>query len=194
MKISFIKTAIIFTSSISILVAQEMRTVTPASGALTVSENAIVQVVGVMLDTEATTSYLPSIQCTYADGTIVTNQLGETVLTGGASGVTSRASNSIVGNVYTGITKIQITRPDGSNTQVYKAAVTIKIMTQASEVVSTPMVLPAVDDANYVIALETSVDMQNWVPSYPGEYLGNGSHRFFRVKSTRKPSASPAAK
>ena len=66
-------------------------------------------------------------------------------------------------------------------------------MSQASEVVSSPMVLPPVDDENYVITLETSVDMKNWVPSYPGEYLGNGSHRFFRVKATRKPSATPAA-
>ncbi|MCX6877170.1 MAG: hypothetical protein NTW21_25675 [Verrucomicrobia bacterium] len=79
------------------------------------------------------------------------------------------------------------------NGYAINAAVTVKIMTLASEVVSTPMVLPPVDDELYVITLETSVDMKNWVPAYPGEYLGNGSHRFFRVKATRKPAATPAA-
>jgi hypothetical protein len=190
MKSSLFTTLLIFLQFVASANAQELRTITTASGALTVSSNSVVQVVGVAMDnTGASSSSRPSIRFTYADGTVITNQVGETHVATGSGGIASSTSSNPIGHVYTGLTKIEVVDFVGAST--LKAAVTVKVMTQASEVVSTPMVLPAVDDSLYEITLETSVDMQNWVPSYPGQYLGNGSHRFFRVKSTKKPTANP---
>lgn len=65
-------------------------------------------------------------------------------------------------------------------------------MSEATQVVSTPMILP-VDDEIFSVSLETSTDMQDWVPAFPGEYLGSSNHRFFRVKAIQKPVEVPTA-
>lgn len=69
--------------------------------------------------------------------------------------------------------------------------VTLKITKKADEMTSQPVLLPAVEDSLYSVSIETSVDMENWAPSAPGDFLGSSSHRFFRVKAVRKPVVDP---
>ena len=161
--------------------AQELRNVAPGAP-LTVTPDDIVQIVGVAVEVSTGTLHpkLPELVLSFASGTTITNPLGEN------QDANSPVSNSLIGHVFTGLNRLSIV-----STSTKKAVVTVKIMTQASQTVSTPMVLPPVDDEIYTITLETSTDMKNWVPAYPGDYLGNGSHRFFRVKAVRKPATTP---
>lgn len=179
-------------ASLATVPAQELRTVTQVSGPLAVPANSVVQIVGVAVDTFDQNSYpagRPKMTIIYADGTKVENELGEVSAQG-----YSASSNNLIGHTYAGVTSISVTNGYRNGAPgALKAAVTVKLLSQASEVVSTPMVLPPVNDSLYVITLETSVDMTNWAPSFPGEFLGNGNHRFFRVKAVRKPVAAPAA-
>ena len=41
---------------------------------------------------------------------------------------------------------------------------------------------------SYSVAMETSTDMQTWVPCAPGDYASTGSPRFFRVKVSVTPA------
>lgn len=69
--------------------------------------------------------------------------------------------------------------------------VTLRITKTADQIASQPVVLPAVTDGVYSVTIETSVDMQNWAPAAPGDYLGDTTHRFFRIKAARKPASNP---
>ena len=69
--------------------------------------------------------------------------------------------------------------------------VTLRITKTADQIASQPVVLPAVTDGVYSVTIETSVDMQNWSPAAPGDYLGDTTHRFFRVKAARRPPSNP---
>lgn len=113
---------------------------------------------------------------TFSDGTIVTNRIASVDIQATYYG--SSTNNSLLGATLTNVTSLQIT--GGS------AVVTVKVMKQAAEFTSEPVMLPLIDDGTYTIQLETSVDMINWAPAAPGDYLGSTSHRFFRVKATKK--------
>ena len=73
-------------------------------------------------------------------------------------------------------------------------AVTLRVTKTADEIASDPVVLPPVADGIYAVTIETSTDMENWAPAAPGDYLGDSTHRFFRVKALRKPDTPAAAK
>ncbi len=169
--------------------AQELRTITAASGPLAIPANAIVQIVGVAAGTFANLNgfVASSMTQTFADGTKVKTSLFQTPTN--TSIVAS--TNTLVGNVFTGVSSISVEN-GSAYAQTISAAVTVKIMSEASQVVSPPLVLP-VDDEIFSISLETSTNMQDWVPAFPGDYLGSSNHRFFRVKAIKKPAAAPAA-
>ena len=52
---------------------------------------------------------------------------------------------------------------------------------------SEPLVVPVSQGTSYSVALETSTDMQTWVPAAPGDYASTGPARFFRVKAAVTP-------
>jgi len=52
---------------------------------------------------------------------------------------------------------------------------------------SEPMVVPVAQGTSYSVELETSTDMQTWVPAAPGDYASTGTPRFFRVKAAVTP-------
>lgn len=173
--------------------AQELQTITEASGPLAIPANSIVQIVGVTtasFTTSSTGSVLPSITMAFADGTSVANDLVGATVPNPAYYTTNL---NIVGNVFAGLASISIKNGViAGNSKTITTAVTVKIMSEASQVVSPPMILP-VDDEIFSISLETSTDMQDWVPAFPGDYLGSSNHRFFRVKAIQKIAAAPVA-
>ena len=97
-------------------------------------------------------------------------------------------SKAAIGSTITGATKIRFgsqsnTSPDSASDYTY---VVCKIIKPGQELISPPVVTPASADAKYVINLETSTDMQTWIPAIPGEYLGSSGQRFFRVRAVVK--------
>ncbi len=90
---------------------------------------------------------------------------------------------------FTGLTAVSL-RDNGYNTTTY-VMVTLRITKTADQIASQPVVLPAVTDGVYSVTIETSTDLENWAPAAPGDYLGDTSHRFFRVKAERKPASNP---
>jgi len=176
--------SILFALAASILsYAQELRTITAASGLVNIPASSIVQILGIVaesvpLNTSGGSYTPPSMTQTFADGTKVTTQ-------------SLTPNNGLLGSVFSGVTSISVKNGKYSSTDL-AVALTVKIMSEASQVVSPPLVLP-VDDQTFSISLETSTDMQDWVPAFPGDYLGSSNHRFFRVKAIKKPAATPAA-
>ena len=176
--------------------AQELRTITETSGPLNIPANSIVQIVGVAAGsfTTANSGFTPpSMNQTFADGTNVKTQFYQGMVPIQNSIPTN---NNLVGSIFSGVSSISVqngnlTGVSGSSGKI-PVAVTVKIMSEASQVVSPPLVLP-VDDEIFSISLETSTDMQDWVPAFPGDYLGSSNHRFFRVKAIKKTAAAPAA-
>lgn len=147
----------------------------------------IIQIVGVVANTSASTttgynaSYGPSLKITFSDGTIVTNSL--VMVDTEDPGDAYVSNNKLLGNTLIGVTSLQvIPGVAGAGT----GAVTVKIVPQASELVSEPVVLPLIEDQIFTISVETSVDMTNWAPAAPGDFLATSSHRFFRLKAVQK--------
>ena len=81
------------------------------------------------------------------------------------------------GMTLTGVTKIEL---KGTNTFV-----TFRFSTPGDELIGDPVTLPTTTEA-YDVILETSTDLQNWVPTVPGEFIVPSGMRFFRVKMERK--------
>ena len=52
---------------------------------------------------------------------------------------------------------------------------------------SEPVVVPVAQGTSYNVELETSTDLQTWVPVAPGNYTSTGTPRFFRVKAAVTP-------
>lgn len=88
----------------------------------------------------------------------------------------------------TGLTAVSLSNSTPAATKVM---VTLRITKTADQIASQPVVLPAGTDGVYSVTIETSVDMENWAPAAPGDYLGDTSHRFFRIKAARKPASNP---
>lgn len=155
--------------------------ITPNSGAKTFEPTDIIQVVGSVANT---TGYnLAVLTITFADGTVIENRFGQTNIATGDVNLRSVSNNPFNGMTMTGVKSLAITSGTG--------AVIVKVLSQAAEFVSEPVMLPVVDDGKYAISLETSVDMVNWAPAAPGDYLGSTSHRFFRVKAEKKDGPQP---
>lgn len=106
------------------------------------------------------------------------------------AGPTVNSALSQQGNVISGVTKIRIGKKDTPNVNE-GFYVTLSILKQGQQLLSTPMVTPGTADSKYEITLETSTDMQNWTPTVPGEFLGNSGQRFFRVRAVVKPAPNP---
>lgn len=52
---------------------------------------------------------------------------------------------------------------------------------------SEPVVVPVAQGTSYNVEMETSTDLQTWVPVAPGNYTSTGTARFFRVKAAVTP-------
>ena len=52
---------------------------------------------------------------------------------------------------------------------------------------SEPVVVPVSQGTSYNVEMETSTDLQTWVPVAPGNYTSTGTPRFFRVKAAVTP-------
>lgn len=100
------------------------------------------------------------------------------------SGYSVTNNHPLFGTTLTNVSSLKISGGNGGN-----GVVTVKVMNEAAQFTSEPVMLPLVDDGKYSIQLETSVDLLNWAPAAPGDYLGSTSHRFFRVKAEKKPVA-----
>lgn len=164
--------------------AQEMWTITETSGPLNIPANAIVQIVGVVAQSQPSNTsgatYIPGkMTQTFADGTKVITSL------------VAPPGSGLVGSIFSGVSSISVQVGTYGSTTL-PVAVTVKITSQTSEAVSPPMVLP-VDDSIFSVSLETSTDMQEWVSAFPGDYLGSSNRRFFRVKAIQKPIATGGA-
>lgn len=93
-----------------------------------------------------------------------------------------------IGTTVTGATKIRMgAESDPARVSDYTYAV-FKVIKPGQELLSPPVVTPQAADARYDIILETSTDMNHWIPAAPGEYLGSASQRFFRVRAVVKPA------
>lgn len=169
------------------MAAPELVTVTYTGGEKAFQATDILQVVGVIGNMGNTGSAAsPALRVTFEDGTVVENSLGIPFAATSQTNNFQSVSNPLIGNTFTGITKLQVVGQPG--------VVTLKLIQRAEEMVSEPMILPLiVEDDKYAVSLETSVDMLNWAPAAPGDYLGSSSHRFFRVKAVKKAAVVPAA-
>ena len=67
--------------------------------------------------------------------------------------------------------------------------VTLRISKPNEGFTSEPLVVPVAQGTSYSVVLETSTDMQMWVPANPGDYAATGTARFFRVKAAVNPGA-----
>ena len=173
-------------STSGLFAAPQLVTVTQAGGPKTFLPTDIIQVVGVVgnIGTSGNAS-TPALRVTFEDGTVVQNVMSTQIAATSQTNNFYSASNPLLGNSYVGITSLEVVNQPG--------AVTVKVLKQAEELVSEPMILPLVEDSDrFTISLETSVDMQNWAPAAPGDYLGSSSHRFFRVKAVKKEAAAAA--
>jgi hypothetical protein len=70
----------------------------------------------------------------------------------------------------------------------YKFIVVLRITKPNEGFKSEPLIVPLAQGTSYSVELETSTDMQNWVPVKPGDYASTGTARFFRVKAAVTPS------
>lgn len=184
-KLLLVLSATLF-SAPGLFAAPQLVTVTQAGGPKTFQPTDIIQVVGVVgnIGTSGNASS-PALRVTFQDGTVVENLMSTHVASTSQTNNFLSASNPLLGNSFVGITSLEIINQPG--------AVTVKVLKQAEELVSEPMILPLVEDSDrFTISLETSVDMQNWAPAAPGDYLGGSSHRFFRVKAVKKEAATAA--
>lgn len=159
-------------------------TVTQKSGVVAFAPTDIIQIVGAVASTNRSPSVtLPTnpaaLRIVFSDGAIILNRICSTDIEEAYDAHVE--NNPVLGSTLTGVASLQISGGTG--------AVTVKVLKQAAEFVSDPVMLPVVNDGTYEISLETSVDMNNWAPAAPGDYLGSTSHRFFRVKAVKKVAA-----
>lgn len=163
--------------------------VTQNSGDVAFLASDIVQIVGAVSVTPAHTGdnnaplQSPMLRITFGDGTVVENRIAsvdvESISARGAYAV----NNPLQGVTLTGVSKMSIQGGSG--------VVTVRVMKQAAQFVSEPVMLPLIDEGTYTITLETSIDMLDWTPAAPGDYLTATSHRFFRVKAVKKEPIAP---
>lgn len=101
--------------------------------------------------------------------------------------------NHGAGLTFTGLTRVTLSEPNLISEVITPiaegnpVAVTLRITKQADQFFSEPVILPAVADQDYTVELQTSTDLESWIPAVPGDYLGGASNRFFRVKVEAKP-------
>lgn len=172
-------------SLLTLAAAPDLVTVTYTGGERTFQPTDIIQIVGVAGNVNSGTALTPALRITFQDGTVINNVMGVPFAATSQTTNFQSSSNPLIGNTFTGITSMQVVNHPG--------VVTLKLLKQAEELISEPMILPLVEDSDkFTISLETSVDMQNWAPAAPGDYLGATSHRFFRVKAVKKEAAVPA--
>ena len=101
-----------------------------------------------------------------------------------------RPPSSTYTAIMTGVTQVRLSRNNSGSSPLLggdTTAATFRITKQAEQFVSQPVIMPAITDQKYKVELETSTDLQNWIPSVPGDYLGGSTNRFFRVKVSTKP-------
>lgn len=165
--------------------AQELQTITENSGAVAFDPADIVQIVGVAAPlfkydgpsyTNQNLSGGGMLTLNFADGTTVSNRLSNFSVSTRDIGGLVLATNPLQGSSFTNLTSLEVTG----------GAVTVKKLAQASELVSNPVMLPLLGDSVFAISIETSVDLVNWAPAAPGDYLGDTSHRYFRIKAVQQ--------
>lgn len=158
--------------------ASEIVTLCRSKRSVTVQPSDIVTVVSVVRSSEVN-------RC---DFTLATDVAGgpppPSLYVGGGEGLVDTPNLTL-----TGLTAVSIR--DGTGYPNTGLMITLRITKTADQIASQPVVLPAVTDGIYSVTIETSVDMENWAPSAPGDYLGDTSHRFFRVKAERRPASNP---
>ena len=100
----------------------------------------------------------------------------------GLSSSTNAATNpnSCEGLTFHGVTSWTVSTS-------YKFIIVLRITKPNEGFESEPLVVPVSQGPNYSVALETSTDMQIWVPAAPGDYASTGPARFFRVKAAVAP-------
>jgi len=171
--------AVLVLSFVTVCNAQELQTITFASGVVNFAATDIVQIVGVASNYSDSTGSTGRLILTFGDGASVTNNLNTYAIATGSGGNRYAGSNRLQGSSFTNLTSLEV---KGAG------AVTVKKMNQASELVSDPVMLPLLDDSVFAISIETSVDLINWAPAAPGDYLGDTSHRYFRIKAVQQPT------
>jgi hypothetical protein len=165
--------SLLFISLLSVTAhASEFVTLNVSKQSVAVVPTDIIQIVGVFQDSGAANLYLD-----YAGAG--SNYAMMNIPANGGGGPLAFTAVTI-----TGLTQVRLPVPNGS-----RHAVTIRITKTADEIASDPVVLPPVADGVYAVSIETSTDLENWAPAAPGDYLGDTTHRFFRVKALRKPQA-----
>lgn len=126
--------------------------------------------------------------------------------------MTARSSNTTGNAVNLNVDGIPLSIPEGSSSTLggsnnpissegltfhgvttwsvstsYKFIVVLRITKPNEGFKSEPLVVPVSQGTTYSVELETSTDMQNWVPAAPGDYASTGPARFFRVKAAVTP-------
>lgn len=99
--------------------------------------------------------------------------------TSSSGGVPTQFTNLVI----TGLSQVSIPAGSGS------LAVTLHITKTNEGFVSESLVVPLAPGTTFAVALETSTDMQIWVPANPGNYVSSSTARFFRVKAAVSPAA-----
>ena len=176
------KTAIaVLFAAVSLVIhsaASEIVTLSTSNQTVLVSPTDVVQIITVVLGDSNR-----SILFQKESGTFISLRSGY-----GEGNVQSGLS----GTTLTGLTKVGLFMGDNGFLPIPtndRLAMTIRITKAAEELFSQPVIMPAVATQDYKVELETSTDLQNWIPAVPGDYLGGTTNRFFRVKVAKKPAA-----
>jgi hypothetical protein len=150
--------------------------VTLNSGKLSLALNAtdVVQIVGVLQNPTSPTY----CEFVFSGGGPITKFDIPPVSSSG--GVPTQFNNIVM----TGLSQVRLPSQNGAN-----VAVTLHITKPNEQLTSEPLVVPLAQGTTYAVALETSTDLQNWVPALPGDYVSTSTARFFRVKAAVSPGA-----